>query len=382
MKVVFEATPILPSPSGVGLHVFNLLVALASLQEAEDFELAGISYHPSFKNWLQGNLAAPKVLKDYSKVHILPLPVRLLNLLALMPDNPVVEKIERRFGAPNIYHGTNFAVYPCKHSLRVMSIYDLAFIRYPKYVTAIVRTYGQRVKQCLEWTDLVITSAESSKREIVEYLSLSPERIRVTPLASRYSSDALALPRLPKPQALGKRPYILFVSTLEPRKNVVSLIQAFEHLKAARRIDHQLILVGQKGWRFRSIFKAIEASRWREHIHHLGYLSDAEVAASYMHADVFAYPSIYEGFGLPILEAMALGCPVVTSNASSLPEVAGDAALLVDPNDVEELSDALWRVIANRSLRQSLINRGRDRAAKFSWTRTAKETLAAYRSLL
>ncbi|WP_263970717.1 glycosyltransferase family 4 protein [Leptolyngbya sp. KIOST-1] len=181
---------------------------------------------------------------------------------------------------------------------------------------------------------------------------------------------------------LGDRPYILFVSTLEPRKNVVRLIQAFDQLKTQHQINHQLVLVGQKGWQFEPIFEAIAASPWRHHIRHLDYLSDAEVAYCYQNADVFAYPSLYEGFGLPVLEAMTLGCPVVTANTSSLPEVAGDAALMVDPTSVEELAEALGRVIGDRALRQTLIERGYQQADQFSWTRTAKSTLAAYRSLL
>jgi glycosyltransferase involved in cell wall biosynthesis len=382
MKVVFEATPILPKPSGVGLLVLNLLVALESLQTVENFELVGISYHPSFKNWLRGNLSMPEPVAQCSKTCMLPLPVRLLNVMALIPNNPVLERLERRFGAPDIYHGTNFAVYPCRHSLRVMNIYDLSFMRHPDYVTSIVRTYAQRVRQCLEWTDLVITISESSKQDIVEYLNVSPERVWVTPLASRYGGGTLMPEKLPRPKVLGDRPYILFVSTLEPRKNIVTLIRAFDLFKASGSMDHQLILIGKQGWNFSPILRAIEASPWRDQIHHLGYLSDADVAASYAHADVFAYPSYYEGFGLPVLEAMTLGCPVVTSNTSSLPEVAGEAALLIDPNSAEDLAAALEQVICDRTLRQSLIDKGYRQAAQFSWTRTAKSTLDAYRSIL
>ncbi|MBD1914969.1 glycosyltransferase family 1 protein [Leptolyngbya sp. FACHB-60] len=381
VRVVVDATPVLPKPSGVGLYVLNLLWALRSLQASETFSL-GVAYQPSLKNWLRGNLALPEALAVYDDVAVLPLPVRLLNLLAKVPRNPVLGQLEHRFGQPDIYHGTNYAVYPCRHSQRVMTIYDLSFLRYPEYVTAVVSTYSQRVQQCLGWTDLVVTISESSKRDIVEYMGVSPERIWVTPLASRYADDTQAVSRAVKAVDLGDRPYILFVSTLEPRKNVVRLIQAFDQLKNKHRIDHQLVLVGQKGWQFEPIFEAIAASPWKHHIRHLDYLSDAEVAYCYKNADVFAYPSLYEGFGLPVLEAMTLGCPVVTANTSSLPEVAGDAALLVDPTSVEDLAEALGRVIGDRSLRQAMIAQGYQQAAQFSWTRTAKLTLAAYRSLL
>lgn len=381
VRVIVDATPVLPKPSGVGLYVLNLLAALRSLSTAENLEL-GVAYQPSLKNWLRGNLSLPELLTDYDDVTVLPLPVRLLNLMANVPNNPVLGRLEYRFGQPDIYHGTNYAVYPCRHSLGVMTIYDLSFIRYPEYVTSVVGTYGQRVRQCLGWTDLVVTISESSKRDIVEFLGVPPERVWVTPLASRYASDTQGGNREMQAVDLGDRPFILFVSTLEPRKNVVRLIQAFDQLKTDRRIDHQLVLVGQKGWQFEPIFEAIAASPWQHHIRHLDYLSDAEVAYCYTQADVFAYPSLYEGFGLPVLEAMTLGCPVVTSNTSSLPEVAGNAALLIDPTSIGDLAEALGQVIGDRTLRQSLIDRGYRQAAEFSWSRTAQATLSAYRSLL
>jgi glycosyltransferase involved in cell wall biosynthesis len=240
MKVVVEATPILPKPSGVGLYVLNLLAVLQSLQESESFEL-GLAYQPSLRNWLQGNLAVPEFLAHYDNTSILPLPVRLLNVLAQLPGQPLMTRLEHRFGRPDIYHGTNYAVYPCRQSQRVMSIYDLSFMRYPNHVTAVVRTYTQRVKQCLAWADLVVTISESSKQDIVEYLAVPPERIWVTPLASRYTADALPTqPVISVPLDLDNggtpviddRPFILFVSTLEPRKNVVRLIQAFDLLKS------------------------------------------------------------------------------------------------------------------------------------------------------
>ena len=381
VRVIVDATPVLPKPSGVGLYVLNLLAALRSLSTAEEFEL-GVAYQPSLKNWLRGNLSLPELLTDYDDVTVLPLPVRLLNLMANVPNNPVLGRLEYRFGQPDIYHGTNYAVYPCRHSLGVMTIYDLSFMRYPEYVTSVVRTYSQRVQQCLGWTNLVVTISESSKRDIVELLGVPPERVWVTPLASRYASDTQGGNREMQAVDLGDRPFILFVSTLEPRKNVVRLIQAFDQLKTDRRIDHQLVLVGQKGWQFEPIFEAIAASPWQHHIRHLDYLSDAEVAYCYAQADVFAYPSLYEGFGLPVLEAMTLGCPVVTSNTSSLPEVAGNAALLIDPTSIGDLAEALGQVIGDRTLRQSLIDRGYRQAAEFSWARTAQATLSAYRSLL
>jgi len=384
LKVVVDATPLLPKPSGVGFYVYNLIRALYALRDREEFEL-GIVYQPSLKNWFLRNFSFPESLQEYSNLYLLPLPVRVTNLLAAFP-NPLVSYFEAGFGYPDIVHGTNYAVYPCRKSLKIMNIYDLTFIKYPDYVNSIVRTYTQRVKQSLKWSDLVITISESSKKDIINYLNIEPERVYVTPLASRYDSSYLNEELIEQTNKSinydFSKPYILFVSTIEPRKNITTLISAFNRLKEKYKIDHQLVLIGQKGWRYQPIFAEIERSPWKDHIHHLNYLPNEWVALFYAKADVFAYPSHYEGFGLPVLEAMTLGAPVVTANTSSLPEVAGDAALLVDPNDSTHLAEAILQVIGDSQLRNALIQKGKERAKLYSWEKTAEATLQAYRELI
>jgi glycosyltransferase involved in cell wall biosynthesis len=385
LKIVIDATPIAPKPSGVGFYVASLIDALAALQSQEDFQL-GIAYQPGFKNWLRGRWEFPNCLKEHPELYFLPLPVRVSNLLLDKFPSFFPLYFEPYFKFPTIIHGTNYNVYPYQKSLKVMSLYDLTFIKYPNYINSVVETYTERVKRCLKWTDLVVTISESSKKDIVEYLSVEPDRIYVTPLASRYSPNYLSLDSKEKLKQLinydFSKPYILFVSTIEPRKNINAIISAFNYLKEKSKIEHQLILIGQKGWHHHPIFEAIAASSWNSQVHHLNYLSDELVALFYSQADVFVYPSHYEGFGLPVLEAMTLGAPVITSNTSSLPEVAGDAALLVDPNEPTQLAEAILKVISDCQLRSQLIHKGQERAKLYSWERTAQETLKAYRSLL
>lgn len=385
LKIVIDATPILPKPSGVGFHVANLIHALSLLQLHEKFEL-GIVYQPSLKNWMIGNLTFPNCLKDYPTLYMLPMPVRLSNLLLSPSYHLNLIDFQKYLDFPDVVHGTNYSVYPCNHTLKVLNIYDLTCIKYPQYADNVAKTYKNRIKQCLQWTDLIITSSENSKIDIVDNLRVEPSRVHVTPLASRYTPNYLSEKLINQLEDTVNynfsQPYILFVSTIEPRKNIITLIAAFEFLKQKYKIEHQLILVGKKGWDYKQIFAAIENSVWKKHIHHLDYLSDELVALFYSKADVFVYPSHYEGFGLPVLEAMTLGTPVVTSNTSALPEVVGDAALLIDPNDPIHLAETIWKVICNPQLRELLIEKGKKQAKLYSWERTAKETLKAYRSLL
>jgi glycosyltransferase involved in cell wall biosynthesis len=385
LKIMVDATPISPKPSGVGFYVASLIRSLYTLQSQENFQL-GIAYQPGFKNWLRGRLEFPDCLKQYPNLYMLPLPMRISNLLLDNFPSFFPLYFEPSLEFPHIVQGTNYNVYPYKRSLKVMNIYDLTFIKYPNYIDSVVKTYANRIKHCLQWTDLILTISESSKNDIIKYLQVPPERIYVTPLASRYDSHDLSVEVTEElKQSVNydfSQPYILFVSTIEPRKNILALISAFNELKQKSKIEQHLILVGQKGWHHKPIFAAIERSPWNSQIHHLDYLSDELVALLYSQTDVFVYPSHYEGFGLPVLEAMTIGAPVITSNTSSLPEVAGDAALLIDPDDPTQLADAILKVISDSQLRNELIQKGRARAKLYSWERTAKETLKAYKSLL
>jgi glycosyltransferase involved in cell wall biosynthesis len=375
LKVLVDGTPIRQNPSGIGLYAYHLIRELAKLQTQEDFSLS-LCFQPSVKNWLQGNLSIPEKLQSYPDVKCLPIPVSLSNILTKFP-NPLIPYLENFLDSPDILHGLDHVVYPCRQSRKVMTIHDVTFIKYPEFVNRIVKTYTQRIKQCLEWTDLVIANSESTKRDISEYLDVPPEKIFVTPLASRYTSLSNNLSSLTV-----TKPYLLFVSTLEPRKNLINLISAFNYLKDKYKLEHNLILIGKKGWKYEPIFKKINQSPFRDSIQHLDYLADDLVAEYYQQAEVFVYPSFYEGFGLPVLEAMTLGCPVVTANTASLPEVTRDSAILINPNNHLEIAEAIYQVLSNTSLRQELIAKGKKQAAKFSWQKTAQATMQAYRYLL
>lgn len=173
-------------------------------------------------------------------------------------------------------------------------------------------------------------------------------------------------------------PYVLFVGTIEPRKNLARLIRAFERAVTRARLPHHLVIAGASGWKDGPVWRTYETSAVRDRIHAIGYLSDEDLPAAYGAADVFAYPSRAEGFGLPALEAMACGTPVLTSNTSALPEVVGSAALLVDPEDEEAIAIGLERLLGDPEERRMRRESGLERAARFSWDRVADQTLAVY----
>ncbi|MEB3312417.1 MAG: glycosyltransferase family 1 protein [Snowella sp.] len=382
LKICLDATPVRDKPSGVGVYTLNLLKALDKLQQSENFELT-VYFQPALKNWLKGNLYPTEILQPYAP-RCLPIPVTVTNGLMSFP-NPLLTYFARSLNQPDIVQGTDHFVYPCRNSRNIMTIHDLTFVKYPDYVPTIVKTYLARIKRCLKWTDAIITFSENTKRDLVTLLHIDPNKIHVTYQASRYHQNYLNSEQIEVLKTTTNydfaKPYFLFVSTLEPRKNVINLIQAFNYLKQNHKIEHQLVLIGQMGWKYEPILEAINQSPYHSEIHHLNYLSDKLVALFYTQAEAFIYPSFYEGFGLPVLEAMTLGAPVITSNTSSLPEVTGDAALLIDPNNFLELAEAMLKVISDRALRDQLTTQGKKQAQKFSWNKTAQDTLTVYRSI-
>jgi glycosyltransferase involved in cell wall biosynthesis len=253
-------------------------------------------------------------------------------------------------------------------------VYDLvAFVDAETAQARAARIERATIGRAVRRAGAFLCISEATRRDLVARFPTTAGRARVVPLAA---DPRFAAPG--EPASLGV-PYVLGVGTLEPRKNLVRLIEAWAALPREARGDHVLALVGPTGWDVDATLAAAHAHP--DDVRLLGFVSDDELAALYAGATAFAYPSTYEGFGLPVLEAMAAGAPVITSSVSSLPEVAADAALLVDPHDVREIRDALERLLGDAALRESLRGRGRARAAGFSWERTARETRDVLRGL-
>lgn len=298
----------------------------------------------------------------------------------------IVQPLALRRARIDLLHALAFAG-PVSISIPwVVTVYDLSFARYPQSFNTANRLYlNWAVQHSIRRADRIIAISESTKRDLVTLFGAAPQNISVVycgfdPAFSspydRAEIDALRARRhLPEH-------FILFVSTIEPRKNIVRLVRAFAHAKRAARLPHHLVLVGARGWKYAEVEAAIEQEEITNDVTLAGYVPQEELPCWYRAADLFVYPSLYEGFGLPPLEAMASGTPVVTSNASSLPEVVGDAALVVAPEDEAALADAIIRGVSDRALRDELKARGFAQANKFSWERSARETVEVYQAVL
>lgn len=282
----------------------------------------------------------------------------------------------------DVFHGTVNAVPAGIRAATAVTVHDLAFMKYPDQVTNKRYVYLKRmIVGSVNRADLVLTPSVATKNDIVDVFGTAPEKIVVTPLGvdARFrpvSAESIATVR--RDFAL-ERPYVLAVGTLEPRKNLPMLVRAFAALRT--EIPHDLVLAGPGGWLMDDIEQTIAESGIQGRVRRIGFADEGALVALYSGADLVAVPSIYEGFGLAVIEAMATGAPVLTSNVSSLPEVAGDAAVLVDPTNLESVVEGLRLGLGSNELRHRLRRAGPARAAGFTWERTAAETMAAYQRI-
>ena len=293
--------------------------------------------------------------------------------------------VDEILGGVDLYHATNLVMPPLKRAKGVLTVYDLTFMLFPEYHVKGMQAFASDMRKFVGRADRIIAISEHTKRDIVELLDVPAEKIRVTLLAADEKFRVLDKDAA-QHEVLAKygidREYILYTGTLEPRKNVPALVRAFHMLKREAKIPHRLVLAGKKGWLYDRIFAEVRELGLEDEVIFTGYVPDDDLPYLYNGADLFAYPSIYEGFGIPPLEAMACGCPVVASNSSSLPEVVGDAGVMVDPHDEAALAEAMGKVLADSALAASLREKGLDRSRLFSWERCARETLEVYCALI
>ena len=271
------------------------------------------------------------------------------------------------------------------HFRRLITVHDLTFLYYPQFLTAESRRYyNAQIERAVRSADHISADSTNTKDDLVRLLSVPPDKVTVVLLAHDPAYQPLdasvCAPVLARHQL--KPGYILFTGTLEPRKNVTGLLTAYRALCDRQPSTRPLVLAGRRGWLYDEIFARIATLKLGSRVHFVENAPNEDLAALYNSARLLVLPSFYEGFGLTVLEAMACGTPVVCSGCGSLPEVAGDAALLVNPDDLDGLASAMERVLEDEALRAQMRSRGLAQAARFSWEKTARETLGLYRALL
>ncbi len=278
----------------------------------------------------------------------------------------------------DVVHVPWIAVPPHGRAPLVVTVLDLIFLLFPDYHNRRTRwTARMGLSRASRQAAAFISISHNTADDLMRLTGIPKHKIYVTPLAAEDYFRPVPYSKIRKRYGL-EGPFVLYVGTLEPRKNLITLVRAFAALDDP---GLKLVIAGKKGWMYQDLFAIVEKLGLTSRVIFTGFVSDTDLPALYSAAQVFVYPSLYEGFGLPILEAMQCGTPVITTNVSSLPEVSGDAALLVAPDNVRELSAAMRRILAEPGLREELRGRGFKRSQCFSWRKTAELTADVYRQV-
>jgi glycosyltransferase involved in cell wall biosynthesis len=376
MLIGLDAIPLTEARTGVGHYTFELARALAVAAPSDEFELAYPSVYPPIallnETTLPINLRAARIATGVFDRHwwAVGLPRHI-----------------RRSGV-ELFHGTNYDVPLWGNCPSILTIHDLSAYLHPAtHLARRVRRARRRLPLMARTATMIITPTESVRREVCEYLKVAPAKVVAVPEAPRDIFQPLAQPEaLEVKRQFGiEGEFLLAVGTVEPRKNLLTLVRAFEELVRSSSVPEQLRLVitGKTGWLTGELFAYVQSSSVRERLLFTGYIPDTHLRALYSSCAAFIYPSLYEGFGLPPLEAMSCGAPVVASCIAALCETLGDeAALLFPPTDAHALARSICELIDDPDARRRLSRAGQKRAARFTWERTARLTLEVYEQAL
>ena len=365
MRIGFDGTPLLGQRSGVGYYTSNLLSALAEMQP--DWEYLLYSNRPL--NGLESSLPhARQVEQRYFPQS------RWLWMQAILPGTI-------QSSQPHLCHFTNALAPLWQPAPYVLTIHDASLFVYGRYhPRARHLTMRLTLPLIARRAEAIITVSEHSRSDLIRVLSLEPEKIHGVYEAAadkfRPVDDERALDALRRKYKLPTN-FVLYVGTLEPRKNLLRLVRALKQVRE-EGLDYHLVLAGPMGWMMETFEREVQQTGLENAVHYVGYVPSEDLPALFSLATVFAFPSLYEGFGLPPMEAMACGTPVLTSNRSSLAEICGDAAYLVDPQSEEAIAAGLSTLLRDEELRRALRARGFERVTHFSWQRAARETSAVY----
>lgn len=371
--------------SGVSEYAANLLKVLFEQDKNNNYKLFYNSWHNLETRLNKWNNERSQVIGRHY-------PNKIFNYF--LQKTLGYPKLDKVLGGVNIFWSPHFNfthLSASKDLKKIITVHDLSFLRYPEFFSLRKNFWHHalNVKKILREADKIIAISQNTKNDIIELTGVAPEKIVViysgVNLIKREVSAEERQGFLDKHQLSGR--FILYLGNIEPRKNISGIIAAFNNLKTkdaaegGQLSDLKLILAGASGWKNKKIYDVYQASLYKNDIRFLGYISQKEKDILYNISSVFVYPSFYEGFGFPPLEAMVYGLPVVCSNTSSLPEVVGSAALMVNPFKTEEIGEALEIVLTDEVVRERLINQGYERLKLFSWKKTAAQYLQVFKEV-
>lgn len=387
IKIAIDLTQIPADKTGIGIYASNLAREMCILNN--------ISQKFSFVFFVQND--------DSDLIHVLTESDQAKKNTIIPVESGIYRKILSRIFFEqallprqcrkldvNLIFSTHYTIPYFTRIKRVVAFHDMTFYLFPELHQGIKKFYFKTlIPLSMKKSNAIITVSESTKNDMLSrFKRLDPSKMVVIHHGVEFLKDKerdmdYAWEKISKKHQLNQREYFLFVGTLEPRKNIIGIIKAFHHVVQSdeKYMKYKLVIVGKKGWFYNEIFETTKKLQVEKFVIFTGYLSEDEKQALLLNAFLFLYPSFYEGFGIPILEAMAHGVPVITGNSSALPEVAGGAALLVNPHHWQEISTAMLKLLSDGILYEKLSQKGLERTEKFSWEKTAAKTMELFEKL-
>lgn len=369
IKVGLELQPCVKQRSGIGVYTYEIIKHLNNSKL--------ISYYGNVFNFLNRNdiHSDLEVLNFKINTNILmPYGVyrRIWNFIPISYNSIFKENVD-------ITHFFNYIVPPKVKGKVILSLYDMAYLKFPETLDPKnLKRILAGIDYSIRRSDHIITISENSKKEILEHFNIPQNKISIVSPATSIPENIIFTDEIYSKFNIINDEFILYMGNLEPRKNIPRLIQAFYELKTKYNFSKKLVITGAKSWLYESIFETVRNLNLQEDIIFTGFVSEKEKFSLYKATSLFVYPSLYEGFGIPILEAMSVGTPVVCSNTSSMPEVGGEAAFYINPLDVNDIANGINTVLSNPFLQDSMIQKGYEQIKKFSWDESAKKLEQIY----
>ncbi|MEM7134659.1 MAG: glycosyltransferase family 1 protein [Chloroflexota bacterium] len=380
MKIAIDYTPAIRQRAGIGRIIRGQIQALL----AKDVE-------HNFRLFVVGPVGAVEQAEAPQRLHTTPISERNMVRLWHRLNSPLPHVEWFTGGKLDLFHATDFVMAPNRARCKVLTVHDLAFLFYPeaampslhRYLNVVVPRSIQRADHIL--ADSYHTAHDLHTQWQVPKTSISVvqgavDHERFAPVPA--DADKQNQLRIRQRYGIGEKPFILGLSRLEPRKNFARLIEAFHMAVNQESLPHRLVIGGSKGWLYDAIFAKVQELGLEERVYFPGFIDDQDLPILYRAADFFAFPSLYEGFGLPIVEALACGTPVLAGNNSCLPEAGGEGAIYVDAEDVESIADGIVQLAMDKTLREQLKVAGLRHVTQFSWANSAEQLLSAYKKVL
>ena len=373
-KIAIDYTPAYEQGGGIGRYVRDLVTALSLIDNQNDYRLfiSGAS-QPTLPNQIAHNFnwkptrIPPKWFARLWHRLKIPLPV------------------EQFTGRIDLYHATDFVLPPTLPSTKtLLTVHDLSFVRVPETASPSLKAYLDRVVPLsVKRADHILADSQATKNDLIELYAVKSKKISVllTGVDKRFKPSNTGEMTIRNKYSVGDRPYLFTIGTVQPRKNYARIIQSLAKLREEGH-DLDLVIAGGHGWLADPIYQTIQETQMTDYVKLIGFADDEDIPTLYTNAECVVFPSLYEGFGYPVLEGMACGTPVITSNISSLPEVAGDAALMVNPYDVDAITNAIRSIITDDELRKTLTERGFEQIKHFTWEKSAQQLHQIYTDLL